>query len=82
MMDKKVFLYKTDGQFRVHRSSVITLINKVLFHKILCEKLSAHLHLLTFTQEKSEEKQTFIESMIIKSGFQITKVDHTKFENT
>lgn len=57
-------------------------ISKVLFHKILCEKLSAHLHLLTFTQDKSYEKQTSIESMIIKAGFVISKVDHTKFENT
>lgn len=39
------------------------------------------MHLLTFTQDKSIEKQTFIESMIIKAGFVISKVDHTKFEN-
>ena len=81
-MDKKVFLYKTDSEFRVHRSSILTLINKVLFYKIKCEKLSTHLHLLTFTHERGYEKLTHLESMIIKSGFVISKVDRTQFENT
>ena len=42
IMDKKIFLYRTEGEFRVHRSSILTLIHKILYHKIICEKLSTH----------------------------------------
>lgn len=40
------------------------------------------MHLLTFTHDIQLEKEAQIESMVIRSGFEISKIDRTQFENT
>ena len=77
IMDKKIFLYQTEGEFRVHRSSILTLIHKILYHKIICEKLSTHLHLLTFAYNKNSKINEHIKTLILNSNFEIMKTDQS-----
>ena len=81
-MDKKIFLYRTAGEFRVNRSVIITTINKLLYQEITCEKLSTHLHLLTYSYSKANKRSNLVETIVIKRGYQISKVDMSDLDHS
>jgi hypothetical protein len=68
-MNRMIFLYKTNSNFRVSRLSTQTTVNKLYSQELICEKLSTHLHLLTYSYESHSNNQNLIKSLIIKKGF-------------
>ena len=94
---KCLFVYKTAGNIRVKRlMTPITPITVADVKNISCEKLSSHIHLLSFDLETYEieplntsinlidekERSAFeLQEMILGQGFQILKVEFTKTNN-
>ena len=71
-----LILYKTNQKYRISRTiNKFNILRIAKIQKIVCERLSTHLHLLSFSKKKfgGKEDPSGLEWMIIPAGYEIVK---------
>lgn len=75
---KIILLYETGGQFRVSRTiNKFNIVRVAKIERLICERLSTHLHLLSFTKNNQDKRSesAMLEWMVLARGFEIVKME-------